>query len=203
MARPDVVDQIIVGFNKKLEKADRKSAEQAMDDVLSRLTTEFGATVIDRLITAEKDPFFAIAIITLEGTTLEALQEIRDAKTPFVIAINKIDKPNADMQRTIASLLEQNVFLEKYGGDVPWAAISAKVGTGVEELLDQVAAWQVGNVLLGTPPPDPPPNNPPGPIPPQAPSTSAPTATKPLPLRIPHLPPQRARVREGGAHHKG
>jgi translation initiation factor IF-2 len=74
----------------------------------------------------------------VKAQTLEALQQIRDAKTPFIVAINKIDKPNADMQRTIASLLEQNVFLEKYGGDVPWAAISAKIGTGVEELLDLI-----------------------------------------------------------------
>ncbi|MDR3571551.1 MAG: translation initiation factor IF-2 [Candidatus Pacebacteria bacterium] len=70
--------------------------------------------------------------------TLEALQEIRDAKIPFIVAINKIDKPNADLQRTVSSLLEQNVFLEKYGGDVPWVAISAKQGTGVDELLDLV-----------------------------------------------------------------
>jgi translation initiation factor IF-2 len=74
----------------------------------------------------------------VKAQTLEALQEIRDAKTPFIVAINKIDKPNADVQRTIASLLEQNVFLEKYGGDVPWAAVSAKIGTGVEELLDLI-----------------------------------------------------------------
>jgi len=74
----------------------------------------------------------------VKAQTLEALQEIRDAKIPFIVAINKIDKPNADMQRTVSSILEQNVFLEKYGGDVPWAAISAKVGTGVEELLDLI-----------------------------------------------------------------
>lgn len=74
----------------------------------------------------------------VKAQTLEALASIRAAKTPFIVAINKIDKPNADIQRTIASLLEQNVFLEKYGGDVPWAAISAKVGTGVEELLDLI-----------------------------------------------------------------
>jgi len=74
----------------------------------------------------------------VKAQTLEALQEIRDAKTPFIVAINKIDKPNADLQRTIGSLLEQEVFLEKYGGDVPWVAISAKVGTGVEELLDLI-----------------------------------------------------------------
>ncbi|HEV3244985.1 MAG TPA: translation initiation factor IF-2 [Candidatus Paceibacterota bacterium] len=91
-----------------------------------------GATVADIavLVVAADDGVMA--------QTLEALQEIRDAKVPFIVAINKIDKPNADQQRTIASLLEQNVFLEKYGGDVPWAAVSAKQGTGVEELLDLI-----------------------------------------------------------------
>jgi len=74
----------------------------------------------------------------VKAQTLEALQEIRDAKIPFIVAINKIDKPNADMQRTISSILEQQVFLEKYGGEVPWTAVSAKQGTGVEELLDVI-----------------------------------------------------------------
>ncbi len=74
----------------------------------------------------------------VKAQTLEALKSIRDAKTPFVVAINKIDKPNADVERTIRTLLDEKVYLEKYGGDVPWAAISAKVGTGVEELLDLI-----------------------------------------------------------------
>jgi len=74
----------------------------------------------------------------VKAQTLEALKSIRDAKIPFVVAINKIDKPNADLNRTQMSLLEQEVFLEKLGGDVPWAAISAKVGTGVSELLDLI-----------------------------------------------------------------
>lgn len=74
----------------------------------------------------------------VKAQTLEALQQIRDAQIPFIVAINKIDKPNADLNRTQASLLEQNVFLEKLGGDIPWAAISAKAGTGVEELLDLI-----------------------------------------------------------------
>lgn len=70
--------------------------------------------------------------------TLEALESIRNAKTPFVVAINKIDKPNADLSRTQGSLLEHGVYLEQFGGDVPWAAISAKTGAGVEDLLDLV-----------------------------------------------------------------
>lgn len=70
--------------------------------------------------------------------TLEALESIRTAGIPFIVAINKIDKPNADLARTQASLLEKGVYLEKLGGDVPWTAISAKAGTGVDELLDLV-----------------------------------------------------------------
>ncbi|OGG53817.1 translation initiation factor IF-2 [Candidatus Kaiserbacteria bacterium RIFCSPLOWO2_12_FULL_53_8] len=74
----------------------------------------------------------------VKAQTLEALKSIREAGVPFIVAINKIDKPGADQERTIRMLLEENVYLEKYGGEVPWAAISAKVGTGVEELLDLI-----------------------------------------------------------------
>ena len=74
----------------------------------------------------------------VKAQTLEALESIRSAKTPFIVAINKIDKPNADLNRTQATLMEQNVFLEKLGGDIPWAAISAKTGQGVDELLDLI-----------------------------------------------------------------
>ncbi|MDO8513982.1 MAG: translation initiation factor IF-2 [bacterium] len=74
----------------------------------------------------------------VKAQTLEALKSIRDTNTPFIVALNKIDKPTADIARTQRMLLEQNVYLEKFGGDVPWAAVSAKVGTGVEELLDLI-----------------------------------------------------------------
>ena len=74
----------------------------------------------------------------VKAQTLEALASIRSAKIPFIVAINKIDKPNADIARTQASLLEKEVYLEKMGGDVPWVAISAKAGTGVQELLDLI-----------------------------------------------------------------
>lgn len=74
----------------------------------------------------------------VKAQTLEALKSILDAGTPYVVAINKIDKPNANIERTQASLLEHGVYLEKLGGDIPWAAVSAKAGTGVKELLDLV-----------------------------------------------------------------
>lgn len=74
----------------------------------------------------------------VKAQTLEALKSIRDANTPFIVAINKIDKPTANIERTQASLAEEGVYLEKLGGDVPWTAISAKTGQGVDELLDLI-----------------------------------------------------------------
>jgi len=74
----------------------------------------------------------------VKAQTLEALESIKTANIPFIVAINKIDKPNADIARTQNSLAEKGVFLEKLGGDVSWTAISAKVGTGVDELLDLI-----------------------------------------------------------------
>ncbi|MCR4280926.1 MAG: translation initiation factor IF-2 [Candidatus Kaiserbacteria bacterium] len=70
--------------------------------------------------------------------TLEALESIRNAGTPFIVAINKIDKPNANIEKTQATLMENKVYLETLGGDVPWAAISAKTGDGVAGLLDLI-----------------------------------------------------------------
>lgn len=85
-----------------------------------------------------------IAILVVAGDdgvkqqTLEALASIKDANIPFIVAINKMDKPGANVERTQATLMEKGVYLEKLGGDVPWAAISAKTGAGVDELLDLI-----------------------------------------------------------------
>lgn len=70
--------------------------------------------------------------------TLEALESIKAAGIPYVVAINKIDKPGADLPKTQSSLIENEIYIEGMGGDIPWAAISAKAGTGIDELLDLV-----------------------------------------------------------------
>lgn len=70
--------------------------------------------------------------------TLEALESIKSAGIPYVVAINKIDKPGADIPKTQASLIENEIYIEGMGGDIPWAAISAKSGDGINELLDLV-----------------------------------------------------------------
>lgn len=84
----------------------------------------------------------AILIVSAEDgvkpQTLEALASIKAANIPFVVAINKIDKPGADLVKTQSSLIENEIYIEGMGGDIPWVAISAKTGAGVPELLDIV-----------------------------------------------------------------
>jgi len=70
--------------------------------------------------------------------TTEALTAIKDAGIPFVIAITKIDKNNANIERTKTSLLEHEIFLEDMGGDISYMPVSSKTGEGVSELLDLV-----------------------------------------------------------------
>ncbi len=74
----------------------------------------------------------------VKAQTLEALKTIREAKIPLIVAINKIDLPEANVEKTKLSLAENDVLVEGYGGDIPYVAISAKVGTGINELLETI-----------------------------------------------------------------
>ena len=95
----------------------------------------------------------AILVVSAEDgvkpQTLEALDSIKQAKIPYIVAINKIDKPGADINRTHTSLIENEIYLEGMGGDIAWAPISAKVGTGVSDLLDLVVLTADLNELTG------------------------------------------------------
>jgi len=84
----------------------------------------------------------AILVVSAEDgvkeQTKEALKAIKEAGIPYIVAINKIDKPNANIERTKQNLAENEIYLEGFGGDVPFVPISAKVGTGVSDLLDML-----------------------------------------------------------------
>jgi translation initiation factor IF-2 len=70
--------------------------------------------------------------------TLEAIDHSRAAKVPIIIALNKIDKPDANPDRVKNGLAEAGVVVEEYGGDVPMVAVSAKARLGLDELLEMV-----------------------------------------------------------------
>lgn len=70
--------------------------------------------------------------------TLDALAAITEAHIPYLIAITKIDKNNADIGHTKNSLIENGIYIEGMGGDIAYAPISSKTGEGIPELLDLV-----------------------------------------------------------------
>jgi translation initiation factor IF-2 len=70
--------------------------------------------------------------------TAEAIDHVRAAQAPMVIALNKIDKPNANPDHVKQQLVDYGVVIEEYGGDVVSVPVSAKKGTGIDELLEMI-----------------------------------------------------------------
>lgn len=70
--------------------------------------------------------------------TIEAIQHAKAAGAPLVVAVNKIDKPEANPDRVEQELLQHEVISEKFGGDVQFVPVSAKQGLGIDELLDAI-----------------------------------------------------------------
>lgn len=84
----------------------------------------------------------AILVVSAEDSvkaqTLEAYNTIIESKIPYIVAINKIDRPNANIEKTKMDLVEKGIYLEGQGGDIPFVLISAREGTGIKELLDMI-----------------------------------------------------------------
>ncbi len=97
----------------------------------------------------------AVLVVSAEDgvkpQTLDALRSIKESKTPYIVAINKIDKEGADIEKTKMSLAEHEIYLENYGGDIPFVPISAKTGQGVPELLDMISLVAELEELTGNP----------------------------------------------------
>jgi len=70
--------------------------------------------------------------------TIEALDHMRSADLPFVVAISKIDKPGADLEKVKKELSEQKVISEEWGGDTVFVPVSAKTEEGLPELLEMI-----------------------------------------------------------------
>ncbi|MEM7416378.1 MAG: translation initiation factor IF-2 [Gemmatimonadota bacterium] len=70
--------------------------------------------------------------------TIEAISHAKNAGVPMIVAINKVDLPAADPMRVKQELLQHNVNVEDFGGDILAAEISAKTGQGIDDLLDKV-----------------------------------------------------------------
>ncbi len=85
----------------------------------------------------------AVLVVSAEDSvkaqTIEAVRAIKEAGLPYVVAINKIDRPGANPLKVKTDLAEHDVMIEEYGGDVPAVEISAKTGAGIPALLELLA----------------------------------------------------------------
>jgi len=96
-----------------------------------------------------------IAILVVSATegvkpqTIEAWKTIVESKIPYIVAINKIDLPGANVEKIKTELAENEIYLENYGGTVPYAEISAKTGTGVDNLLSLILILTEMETLTG------------------------------------------------------
>ncbi len=70
--------------------------------------------------------------------TIEAIHHAKAANVPLVVALNKIDKPEANVERIKQELVAQGVLPEEYGGDAQFVPVSAKSGQGIDELLERI-----------------------------------------------------------------
>jgi len=70
--------------------------------------------------------------------TKEAIKHAKAAGVPIVVAINKMDKPDANIERVRAELISEEVVPEEFGGESPFVSVSAKTGMGIDTLLEQV-----------------------------------------------------------------
>jgi len=127
------ITQHIGAYETEMEHEGRKRKITFLDtpghEAFSKMRTR-GATVADIaiLVVAADDG--------VQPQTIEAHNTIKEANLPYIIAINKIDKPGADPEKIKTQLAENGIYLEGYGGNVPFAKISAKTGEGALELLD-------------------------------------------------------------------
>src|SRR3546814_20775395 len=70
--------------------------------------------------------------------TVEAIKHARAAHVPLIVAVNKMDKPGANLENVKQGLVAQEVVPEDWGGDVQFVPLSAKTGDGVDALLDAI-----------------------------------------------------------------
>jgi translation initiation factor IF-2 len=75
---------------------------------------------------------------SVKPQTIEAIDHAKAAGVTIILAINKIDLNEANLDRTISDLMKQNLMLEGYGGDILWTTCSAKTGEGVNDLLELI-----------------------------------------------------------------
>lgn len=97
----------------------------------------------------------AILIVSAEEgvktQTSEAIKTILQEKVPYIVAITKTDKTNANVEKVKTELLSEGIYVEGFGGDIPCVPVSSKTGDGVESLLETILLLAEFQEFRGSP----------------------------------------------------
>jgi len=125
------ITQHIGAYHVKLDKGDIVFLDTPGHEAFTSMRAR-GAKVTDTVI---------LVVAADDGVmqqTIEAINHAKAAEVPIIVAINKIDKPNANVERVKRELSDQGLVPEEWGGPTTMVEISAKKRTGIEELLEMV-----------------------------------------------------------------
>lgn len=140
--KTNIVDKEAGGITQHVSAYEVIHKESGLDRKITFLDTPGHAAFSTMRERGVEIADIAILMVSAEdgvkAQTLEALKQILDQKLPYIVAINKIDKPNANIERTKMSLVEHGVYLEGMGGSISHVAISAKTGAGIPDLLSTI-----------------------------------------------------------------
>ena len=142
--KTNVVEKEVGGITQKMSAYEviHKNTETKKENKITFIDTpghesfskmrERGAQIAD----------IAILIVSAEDgvkpQTVEAWKTITANNMPCIVAINKVDKPNANVEKTKIELAENEIYLENFGGKIPFVEISAKTGQGTDDLLSLI-----------------------------------------------------------------
>ncbi len=152
--KTNVVDGEAGGITQHLSAYEVKHKDaEGIDRSMTFLDTPGHEAFVGMRSRGAKSADIAILVVSAEDSvkaqTLEAWKTIMEYKLPYIVAINKIDKPNANVEKVKLDLAEKGIYLEGYGGDISFAEISAKKGTGIDNLLEIILLVADMNEIVG------------------------------------------------------
>lgn len=137
------ITQHIGAFSVSLKKYSKDTESNLMDKVTFLDTPGHAAFKDMRVRGALVTDIVILVVDACEGPldqTFESIEAVKKARVSLIVALNKIDKPDADVTKTKKALYEAGVALEDFGGEVQAQEISALNGTGVDDLIEAVLA---------------------------------------------------------------
>ena len=141
--KTNVVEKEAGGITQHLSAYEVSVKQEGKDHLMTFLDTPGHAAFSGIRHRGANVADIAILVVSAEDgaktQTIEAWQSIVSAGISPIVAINKIDKPEANPERTKQTLAENGIYVEGYGGDIPAVLISAKTGAGTKELLETIA----------------------------------------------------------------